>query len=202
MSRAEGGPWDALIPTSSPRYPAQGHVCSPWANGSTARPPTNEFAVALRSPWLPGYGMQDTCTGSAIGVHWFSHWVHSFGHRVHWFGHPGALIWLSVCAGSAIGCIGLPIGVHGFNHLQKNTPHAPNQCSPVSFPKPSRYASQPRKKFTEPSSRRWNTWEDTGEGRAAPGSAQLFFPSPLSVHQHLVPCVFCPLLSLVLSLIY
>ena len=31
---------------------------------------------------------------------------------------------------------------------------SPNQCSPVSLPKPSRYASQPRKKFTEPSSRR------------------------------------------------
>lgn len=34
---------------------------------------------------------------------------------------------------------------------------SPNQCSPVSVPKPSRYASQPRKKFTEPSARRWNT---------------------------------------------
>lgn len=31
---------------------------------------------------------------------------------------------------------------------------SPSQCSPVSLPKPSRYASQPRKKFTEPSSRR------------------------------------------------
>lgn len=37
---------------------------------------------------------------------------------------------------------------------------SPSQCSPVSLPKPSRYASQPRKKFTEPSSRRWNTCGD------------------------------------------
>lgn len=41
---------------------------------------------------------------------------------------------------------------------------SPSQCSPVSLPKPSRYASQPRKKFTEPSSRRWNTCEGRRAG--------------------------------------
>lgn len=150
------------------------------------------------------------CTGLVIWVCWLNHWVlwlshwmHCFGHSVHRLGHQGALVWLFGCAGSAIGCIGLTIGVHWFSCLQR-TPHAPNQCSPVSFPKPSRYASQPRKKFTEPSSRRWNTWEDTGKAgqlRAQPSCSLLPFP-PRSVHQHLTPYMFCPLLSLVSRLIY
>lgn len=50
----------------------------------------------------------------------------------------------------------MPDSVHctgrGWARLQAGV--SPSQCSPVSLPKPSRYASQPRKKFTEPSSRR------------------------------------------------
>ena len=50
----------------------------------------------------------------------------------------------------------MPDSVHctGRGWARRQAGVSPSQCSPVSLPKPSRYASQPRKKFTEPSSRR------------------------------------------------
>lgn len=55
--------------------------------------------------------------------------------------------------------------IHGIDPICECSP---SQCSPVILPKPLRYASHARKKFTAPSSLRWMTWEDKQKKKNTP----------------------------------